>query len=219
MQTIYCFVEEQSEKLNEFINLHDNDSVIHVYSSIIESCEGSLYFCLGELINEYLHTGGKIWFVTDVKSLVDIAKKLCKSLFENIIYIEEETDKDSADKFIREKKDFNEGLETAELIEYEIMIQPNKTASVYMKKILDFKRNTDYKEIFGFVAKLENINIEGDEKQKALWVHYCKLLLHEIGSENFAENYFCYNLLMLLLPQRKNIFYGINVKDFHLKIQ
>ncbi len=211
MQTIYCFVEEQSEELNEFINLHDSDSVIHIYSSIVESCEGSLYFCLGELVNEYIHTEGKIWLVTDVKSLFDIAKKLCTSLFEQIIYVcvGEQLNGYVGEEFSSAKKDFNEGLEATELIEYEIMIQTDKNNSVYMKKILDLKNSTDYNLVLGFFAKLENTNIESDERLKAIWIHYCKLLLYEVDVKDISENIFAYKLLVysILMILTKDVSY------------
>ncbi len=205
MQTIYCFVEEQSEELNEFINLHDSDSVIHIYSSIVESCEGSLYFCLGELVNEYIHTEGKIWLVTDVKSLFDIAKKLCASLFEQIIYIEEQTGNNFDEKFSRTKKDFSEGLETAELIEYEIMVQPSKLNASFMKRLAELKNSDDMQSMVVFLYDLTDLNIKNDEKKSALWCHFCEILLYEIdynctnnryNYKDLDSKYFLYKLTL-----------------------
>ena len=75
-QVIYCYVEEQNASLDEIISKYDESSIIHIVTSVVESCEGQLLYCLCDILTNYIEASKEqdsgFWFVTDVKGLYDI---------------------------------------------------------------------------------------------------------------------------------------------------
>ena len=77
---VYCYVEEQKDELEEFISKYNDTDIIHIISSVIESCDGKLLYCLCDIITNYIETSKendtRFCFVTDIKELYDIVKKI-----------------------------------------------------------------------------------------------------------------------------------------------
>ena len=94
---IYCYIEKQDYVLNEFILKYDTESIIHVVPDIIDSCESRLFYCLCDIVTNYIESSKEqekeFWFVTDVEELYIIVQKLYPMLFEKIIYIEQKINK------------------------------------------------------------------------------------------------------------------------------
>jgi len=182
-QTIYCYFEEQKDGLDKFISEHDNDSVIHVFSSVIESCEGNLFYCLGDIINNYIEKPQEnVWFVTDIKFLFDIVKKLYPFLFEEIIYIEQGN-----------KKEFNKELDINALASYFLDIQKSKLNVIFMRRLLELKDSRELKDYSKFLYEFDKIEINNDGHIKDLWCCFCAMLLY--GNDNSTQkDYFYFRL-------------------------
>ena len=56
---IYCYVEEQKEGLYGLIAKYNDESVIHIVSSVVESCESQLIYCLCDIITNYMEDNKK----------------------------------------------------------------------------------------------------------------------------------------------------------------
>lgn len=191
--TIYCYCEEEKNTLETFVTEHDNNSIIHIFSSVIESCEGNLFYCLGDIINNYVeNTDEKIWFVTDIKALFEIVKKLYSFLFEEIIYIEQDN-----------KKEFNENFDINELVNYFLDIQKSRLNALFMRNLWQLRNSTDLQSHTKFLYKLTDIEINKDKKLVKLWCCFCNLILYMIDNDNIQKDYFyfrlsVYSILMLL---------------------
>jgi len=197
-QEIYCYIQEQKETLNLFIDKYNNDSIIHIFTSVIDSCEGNLFYCLGDIINNCVKTDGKLWFVTDIKFLYNIVQKLCGSFFEQVIYLEQGN-----------KKEFDGQLDVKSLIDYVISIQSDKDQKVFMHRLLDLKDCNDVTEFDAFLYDLRNAGIKNIEYLVPVWCSFCEILLYGLESNNSTENNIKYKLTIysILMSIIKNVNY------------
>lgn len=197
-QTIYCYLEEQKDALKTFLTQHNNDSIIHLFLSVTESCEKNLFYCLGDIINNCIEeTDDKIWFATDIKSLYDIVQKLYAPLFEKIIYIEQGN-----------KNKFDKSFDINELTSYFLDIQKSKLNSLFMRNLWKLKDSEDLDSYTKFLYELKEIGIDKDKKLVKMWCCFCNLMIYGID-DNTEKKYFyfkltIYSILMLL---DKNISY------------
>jgi len=85
MTKIFCFVEKQDENFEAFLEEHDHSYEIHVYSPIIEICDGNSLTCIEELLALFWADKEKAWFVTDVEELYHWGSEIAPSLFERVV--------------------------------------------------------------------------------------------------------------------------------------
>ena len=197
MRTICCFMEQTSDKFNEFIEKHDNDSYIHLYTDIINSCEDNMFYCLGELYNIILQADDELWFVTDVPNLYNIVMKLYDTVFEDIIVMESENDKNFASDF-----------DLKELIEFEINVQSDTLYKKYMSKLFELSDLQNKQDIMIFSCELIDLPIENDYKKKMLFYHFTKLLFEY--TKETAGTYYKLCLLSILMKLGKKAEYTNN---------
>lgn len=176
MRTICCFMEKESEELQEFIQKYDSDSYIHLYTDIIESCERNIFYCLGELYNIILQSEAELWFITDISELYSTIIELYDTVFENIVFIES-----------KNVKNFDTVFDIRELIDYEINVQTDENNRQYMSKIFDL-RDSNVNELFKFLYELQDLQIENDYRKRLIWCHFVKLLL-EYRKDNINIDY------------------------------
>ena len=182
-QIIYCYVEEQGEELNKFVEAHNNDSLVYIYYSVIEECEGKLFYCLCDIADKYVNSDKKLWFVTDIKDLHDIVQKLYSALFEDIIYINTE-----------ERKTFDKELNISQLVNYFLKIQKNSASSSCMRQLWNLKSCKKINDFIKFLCELGTGNIEKEQYITKLWHCLCELLLYEQAQDGLNNNY--YNLVI-----------------------
>lgn len=186
-QVIYCYVEEQNASLDEFISKYDESSIIHIVTSVVESCEGQLLYCLCDILTNYIEASKEqdsgFWFVTDVKGLYDIVEKLFSSLFEEIIYIGKGNN-----------TEFDSGLETGQLASYFINIQRSKLNASFMRKLWNLKSNGSIENFMEFLYELGDFGIEKEQMLTRLWCCFCEILAYGIKNNNSLDNDFNYKL-------------------------
>ncbi len=186
-QVIYCYVEEQNASLDEFISKYDESSIIHIVTSVVESCEGQLLYCLCDILTNYIEASKEqdsgFWFVTDVKGLYDIVEKLFPSLFEEIIYVGKGN-----------SAEFDSGLETDQLASYFINIQRSKLNASFMRKLWNLKSNGSIENFMEFLYELGDFGIEKEQILTKLWCCFCEILVYETECNNSADADFNYKL-------------------------
>ena len=186
MRTICCFMEKTSDKFNEFIEKHDNDSYIHLYTDIINSCEDNMFYCLGELYNIILQAEDELWFVTDVPDLYNIVVELYDTVFEDIIVMESENDKNFASDF-----------DLKELIEFEINMQSDMTYRQYMSRMFELSDLQNKQDILLFSCELMELSVENDYKRKMILYHFTKMVFEY--TKETACTYYKLCLLSILM--------------------
>jgi len=194
-QTIYCYVEEKKKVLEEFISRYNESSIIHMVTSVVESCEKRLLYCLCDIITNYIEMDKEpdkdIWFVTDIKGLYNIVKRLYSFIFEKIIYLEQDN-----------VKEFDEELEIDEFIKYFLNIQWGISSSL-MKRLWYLRYSN---RVNDYVKFLHDLQVSGVEKEKPLagiWCCLCEILSYEFEHKDFMKDCIDYKLsvysvLMLL---------------------
>ncbi len=186
-QVIYCYVEEQNASLDEFISKYDESSIIHIVTSVVESCEGQLLYCLCDILTNYIEASKEqdsgFWFVTDVKGLYNIVEKLFSSLFEEIIYVGKGN-----------SAEFDSGLETDQLASYFINIQRSKLNASFMRKLWNLKSNGSIENFMEFLYELGDFGIEKEQILTKLWCCFCEILVYETECNNSAYADFNYKL-------------------------
>ncbi len=201
-KTIYCYVEEQKNRLDEFLLEYDNESVIHIVPSVVESCEGHLLYCLCDIITNYIEAAKKeeteIWFVTDVKSLYNIVGKLYYSLFEKVIFIEQKND-----------KEFGNGLEIKEFINYFLSVQRSILQVSFMKKLWNMKNCDNIDDFENLLLELYGFKIDKEEFLIKSWNCFCELLLYEFENDFYKDISINYKLTIysILMKLSKNPYY------------
>ncbi len=53
-KVVYCYVEEQKDGLDSLIAKYNDESIIHIVSSVIESCESKYIYCLCDIITNFI---------------------------------------------------------------------------------------------------------------------------------------------------------------------
>ena len=201
-KTIYCYVEEQKNKFNEFLLEYDNDSVIHIVPSVVKSCEGKLLYCLCDIITNYIEAAKKeeteFWFVTDVESLYNIVEKLYYSLFEKVIFIEQEND-----------KEFDNGLEIEELANYFLSVQRSMLNVSFMRKLWSLENCENIEEFTSFLYEMDRLDIKSDRFLARYWNCFCEILLYGLEYTNSVEKCFYYKLTIysILMVLSRNATY------------
>lgn len=197
-QTIFCYVEKQDDALDKFVAKYSNDSMINILLSIIDSCEGEIYYCLCYIINNYMKSDKNNWFATDIKGLYEIVKELFSFLFEKIIYIEQGN-----------KREFSSNFDIKMLINYFINLQIDKNYVFYMKELYALKENRNIDDIFEFLNNFAKLKIKKEEKTTDLWCCFCELLLYDIKNSKSIEKYGYYKLILysILMEFGKNVNY------------
>ncbi len=184
-QKIYCYVEDVKDEMDKFISEHNDDSLVEIFLSIIDSCEGQLIYCLCDIANNYIKSDKKLWFVTDVKGLYDVVEKFYSFLFEKIIYIEQGN-----------KKEFKGGIKTASLINYFISIQKDEQQASLMKKLWELRNSGTLEEIIRELAVIGDNRIANIEKEDKFWCCFCQLILYVLEEECSGKDYFYYKLAL-----------------------
>ena len=186
-QVIYCYVEEQNASLDEFILKYDESSIIHIVTSVVESCEGQLLYCLCDILTNYIEATKEqdsgFWFITDVKGLYNIVKKLFSDLFEEIVYIDQGNN-----------VDFDKGLEIEQLANYFINIQRSKLNASFMRKLWNLKSNGSIENFVRFLYELGDFSIEKEQILAKLWCCFCEIFVYEIKCSNYVDADFNYRL-------------------------
>ncbi len=201
-KTIYCYVEEQGERLNEFILKYNNESIIHIIPSIIESCDKKLLYCLCDIITNYVkddkNADTRYTFVTDVRRLYNIVERFYNTLFEEIIYIEQDN-----------KKEFDNEIEIEELIKYFLNIQRSFLNTSFMRKLWNLKNSINKNEFMKFLYGLRGVGIEKEDCLKRLWHCFCNILLYEFDYSKFQNKSIIYKLSIysILMALDKNADY------------
>ncbi len=197
-QIIYCYVQKQKDKLNEFVENHNNDSLIHIYFSVIEECEGKFLYALCDIANKYMKQDKMVWFVTDIKELYDIVKQLYSALFEKIIYIEQNNN-----------KEFNNGLEIGKLVNYFLTLQKEFPHYLLMEKLYALKNSKNINDFTKFLYQLSNANIENNGKLTRLWTCLCELLVYEFRNNVFDKKciYYILTVYSILMSISNDVTY------------
>jgi len=199
---VYCYVEKQKDALDSFILKYDNESVIHIISPVVDSCESNLLYCMYDIITNYIESSEKagrdILFVTDIKYLYNITKRFLSVLFEEIIYIEQDN-----------KKEFNCDFEIKNLMDYLSNIQKEELHFSLAMKLYNLKNNTDFDVFIKYLFKLEDTKIKNNEKTAKLWNCFIQFILYEIEQNDPKEKYFYYKLVLYSILMRigKNVYY------------
>ena len=184
---IYCYVEEQKDELKRFISKYNDEDIIHIISSVIESCDGKILYCLCDIITNYIETSKEqetgFYFVTDIRGLYDIVKKLYSAIFEDIIYISQGNN-----------KEFDEEFETDEFIDYFLNIQRSKLHSSFMRQLWELKNCQNKNSFMKFLYELKGIGIERENYLIKLWHCLCEILLYEAGYNEVNNKCFIYKL-------------------------
>ncbi len=197
MRRIYCFVENETEVLEKLIVSYDGDSEIHIYSSIIESCESELFFCFGHMLSLFWESEEKSFLVTDVKEIFLIAEKLYSTLFEKICFIDQGVE-----------QSFKKKLDDSELLDFSCKILQTSKEKDLMETILRVANTADLVSMYGISNDIYDIVKSEDWRIRAYWAYLGKLLLmmKEGGEMAVSEEYklFLLSLIMKLEYRAEN---------------
>ena len=186
-KVVYCYVEEQKDELDSLIAKYNDESVIHIVPSVIESCESKYIYCLCDIITNYIEASKEedieILFITDVKDLYSIVKKLYSVIFNDIIYIEQGN-----------TKKFNNGLEMDEFINYFLSVQRSMLNASFMRQLWELKDCVNIDNFANFLYELDKLYIEKDSYLDKIWCCFCEILLYELGEDVLESKYVYYKL-------------------------
>ena len=182
-QKIYCYVEDVKDEIDKFISEHNDDSLVEIFLSVIDSCEGQLIYCLCDIANNYMKSDKKLWFVTDVKELYEVVEKFYSFLFEKVIYIEQGN-----------KKKFEGVIKVASLINYFINIQKDEQQASLMRKLWELNNTVNIERFIKDLAHIKNLRTENVEKEDKFWCCFCQMILYAIEEDTQKNDYFYYKL-------------------------
>ena len=186
-KVVYCYVEEQKDGLDSLIAKYNDESVIHIVSSVIESCESKYIYCLCDIITNFIEenkeTGTEFLFVTDVEDLYNIVKKLYFALFNDIIYIEQGN-----------TKKFDNGLEMDEFVNYFLGVQRSVLNASFMRQLWDLKECGDIDKFSNFLYELDRLEIKKDNFLSIQWCCLCGILLYGLEDKISEDRYINYKL-------------------------
>ncbi len=206
---VYCYVEKQEAELDKLIDRYNDESVIHIVSSVVESCESQLIYCLCDIITNFIkdnkETDTEFLFVTDLEDLYNIVKKLYSAIFNDIIYIEQGN-----------IKKFNNGLEMDEFVNYFLSIQRSVLNASFMRQLWDLKDCGDIDKFSGFLYELDRLEIKKDMFLSKQWCCLCEILLYGLGDNISSDRYIncklaVYSILMVL--SRKSCYTNAYLKE------
>lgn len=200
---IYCYVGEQGNVLDGLIAKYNDESIIHIVPSVIESCESKLIYCLCDIITNFIEDSKEadkeFLFVTDIEDLYNIVKKLYSSIFYEIIYIEQGN-----------TKKFDNELEVDELVNYFLSIQRSALNTSFMRKLWDLKDCGDIDKFTSFLYELDRLDIKNDRFLVSQWCCLCEILLYGLGDNILQEKYTNYKLALysILMVLSKKTYYA-----------
>lgn len=199
---IYCYIEEQKDGLDKLISKYNDESVIHIISSVIESCESNLLYCLCDIITNFVEDNKngdtEFLFVTDIEDLYDIVKRLYHAIFKEIIYIEQGN-----------TKKFNNIIEMDELVSYFLSIQRSALNASFMRKLWELKNCNNIDKFASFLYQLDNL-LKEDNSLIANWCCFCEILLYSLREDILNNSYLYYKLAIysILMKLTKNPVYA-----------
>lgn len=167
MKTYYCFLEKEGEEFERFCAEHEEDT-IHLYSSIVQSCEDNLFYCFGEMYSIFLEHEEQVSFVTDDSRLYEIAQEICVGCFAEIIYLEQGVE-----------TGFSGELTVSELMQYELARYPKEISKRIGVSLYNVLRLGKAKELVDIAHVLLNmVEKQRDEKEQAFWLHIVQSVLY-----------------------------------------
>lgn len=167
MKTYYCFLEKEEEAFETFCAQHEED-VVHLYSSIVQSCEDNLFYCFGEMYSIFLENEEKVSFVTDEPRLYEIAKEISVGFFDELIYLEQGV-----------TDGFSGSLTASELAEYELARYPKELSrriAVSLYNILGLGKAKELVDIAHVILNM--VEKQHDEKEQSFWLHIVQTVLY-----------------------------------------
>ncbi len=208
-KVVYCYVEEQKDGLDSLIAKYNDESIIHIVSSVIESCESKYIYCLCDIITNFIEenkeTGTEFLFVTDVEDLYNIVKKLYFALFNDIIYIEQGN-----------TKKFDNGLEMDEFVNYFLSVQRSILNASFMRQLWDLKECGDIDKFSNFLYELDRLEIKKDNFLSIQWCCLCGILLYGLGDKISEDRYINYKLAVysiLMVLSHKSYYTNAYLKE------
>ncbi len=185
MKKIFAMIEKNDDVVNDFLVQYDAEFEIHVYTPIIESCEDSLFYCLGNMISLFWEGEGECWIVTDVEEVYWLANKLCISLFEKIIYIDHIID-----------TAFSKSLEADELLLFDCKMIPDINIQLLLQEFVNKISSFDMDFYCKFECDMVCFVRQADKKVITYLVHIWRLLLY-MEKEGDICIHVLYRLLLL----------------------
>jgi len=197
-QIIYCYVQEQGNDLERIVKKHSKDSLINIYFSVVDECEGKILYCLCDIIDKYMQSDKKSIFITDIKLLYDIMQNLFLNSFEEIIYIEQGC-----------TKSFNDKLDIEMFIYYFLNIKCCKQYVPYMKELIQLRYSNNLNDYFRVMLQINKTNIKNEKHLNRLWICFCEVLVYELKYESKGEKNFYYELSLysILMDLCDNSYY------------
>lgn len=196
MRKIICLMEKMDEQKQEHINNLDNEEVdIYIYDSIVESCEGSLFYLAGELFQIFCENDSNCNIVTDVKDISELITKVCYPFFGDINYIGNGNE-----------EEFNSFVCYRKILQFEAQIFQNGCERENVNLILKSLEKLDKEKYLELCNGIDTEKILKDEKKVQFYIHLCKSLFYE-NSENAVSmnvNTMLY-LKSMLMQLEKNV--------------
>ena len=176
MKKILCLMEKTSNKFLDYLhNADDPQTEIHLFSSVIESCESNLFYLAGEIFSFYSENGVAWLFATDVKEIYELAQKIYYPFLKKIIYIENNID-----------VSFKEEINFEELIKFESNIFQNGSENRLIKEFIPALKSKDKSEYMLGAVDFSIDELSDTEVKKRFYIHICRMMIY--AYENKVNN-------------------------------
>lgn len=187
MKKIYCFVEEQGEKTEEFLQCWDEEDIVELFTNVVESCEGKIFFALAQIISLLLQEEKPVVFATDIEELYDIVTELYTPYFEKTVYL---------DTGIQDV--FEEKLNVVELLDFEEKFLAGAETGLLLHRYRNLSETSDLQKIYDLAVKIYDDHEEKGWISKAFWAQICRIYnrLTEFESYQASESFQMLNLSM-----------------------
>lgn len=184
MITILCFVEQYNEAVKQWISQYDDDRhIIQLYGDVVNSSEGNLFFCMGEIATQLFAAQGEVWFVTDHNDIAHWIHAYYSMYFSKIEYIERKT-----------CMPFQMKPDIVELLQYEGSIKSEGKEQSYFNRLLFFAKMQDYPKLLEFSISLAEWITQCPDVR--FWQHACTMLL-DFGKEENSLYWQYYRTFLL----------------------
>ena len=161
MKEIYCFAEELTTELEEWIAERDDaEHEIHLYTQIAESCEYNLFYCMGEVTNLFVNAEDKGVFVTNVPQIYACVQQLYHSYYDEVRLFGQDN-----------VGLFQNDIDYEGLLSFEMSVLLDEVQQVVFWKIFQLRDSDDRMAMYDVIQELERVLEIADWKQKAIWVH------------------------------------------------
>ena len=196
MKKIICLMEGIDNESEKYINMLDSDETeIHIYDFVIESCEKKMFYLLGELFSIFCENDSKCTIVTNVEDIYEVISEICYSLFENVTYIEQS---------VSEK--FEENVNYIELLKYESKIFEKGEEEKNINLILQSLNMLDTEKYSELCNLIQADSILKKEKKIWFYTHLCRVLFFANKSGQIQMNVSIMLYLKSMLMQlEKNV--------------